>query len=65
MNIFKEIKDRSIIQVSIAYIAIAWLLAQVAAIVFPTFEAPEWVMKVFVFVLVIGTNSKHVEFKRY
>lgn len=54
MNLFKEIKDRSIIQVSIAYIAIAWLLAQVAAVVLPTFEAPEWLLKALIFFLVIG-----------
>lgn len=51
---FKELQRRSIYQVAIAYIVIAWLLAQVAAIIFPTFEAPEWVMKVFIFLLFIG-----------
>ena len=32
----------------------SWLLVQAASILFPTFEAPAWVMKVFVTVLVLG-----------
>lgn len=54
MGVLKEIKERSIIQVTIAYIAIAWILVQVADVVLPTFGAPEWVMKVLVFLLIIG-----------
>jgi hypothetical protein len=30
------------------YAIVAWLLTQAASILFPTFEAPPWVMKVFV-----------------
>jgi TolB-like protein len=33
---------------------VAWLLLQAASILFPTFEAPPWVMKVFVAVIVLG-----------
>ena len=32
----------------------AWLLLQAASILFPTFEAPVWVMKVFVSVIILG-----------
>ncbi|MEE8059625.1 MAG: NB-ARC domain-containing protein [Pseudomonadales bacterium] len=54
MNIFKEIKDRSIFKVSFAYILLAWLLIQIAGIVLPAFESPEWVMKVILLVLALG-----------
>jgi hypothetical protein len=33
---------------------IAWLLIQAASILFPTFEAPGWVMKVFVAIIAAG-----------
>ena len=38
----------------VAYAVIAWLLLQAASILFPTFEAPPWVMKVFVTVIAAG-----------
>ena len=54
MVFLKEIRDRGILKVSIAYIAIAWLLVQVADVALPTFEAPDWVLKVWIFLLIIG-----------
>ncbi len=39
---------------AIAYAVIAWVLVQAGSILFPTFEAPGWVMKVFVTVIAIG-----------
>jgi hypothetical protein len=32
---------------------VAWLLIQAASILFPTFEAPPWVMKVFVTAVIL------------
>lgn len=37
-----------------AYIVASWLLLQIAATVFPLFDAPAWVLKVFTTVLVLG-----------
>ena len=51
---FTELKRRNVYKVAVAYAVIAWLLVQAAAIPFPTFEAPAWVMKVFVVVLGAG-----------
>src|SRR5437764_13194179 len=53
-NFFAELKRRNVYKVAVAYIIVAWLLIQAASILFPTFEAPAWVMKVFVAVLVLG-----------
>src|SRR4051812_24076375 len=53
-NFFAELKRRNVYKVAVAYIVIAWLLIQAASILFPTFEAPSWVMKVFVAFLVLG-----------
>src|SRR5437870_7550631 len=51
---FAELKRRNVYKVAIAYAIVAWLLIQGASILFPTFEAPAWVMKVFVAIIVLG-----------
>ena len=33
---------------------VSWLLIQAASILFPTFDAPPWVMKVLVAIIIIG-----------
>src|SRR5213594_349468 len=53
-NFFAELKRRNVYKVAVAYAVVAWLLIQAASILFPTFEAPAWVMKVFVAVIVVG-----------
>ena len=54
MNFFSELKRRNVSKVAVAYAVIAWLLIQAGSILFPTFEAPGWVMKVFVAVVAAG-----------
>ena len=53
-NFFAELKRRNVYKVAIAYAVIAWLLIQAGSILFPTFEAPGWVMKVFVTIVAAG-----------
>jgi TolB-like protein/tetratricopeptide (TPR) repeat protein len=53
-NFFGELKRRNVYKVAIAYAVIAWLLIQAGSILFPTFEAPGWVMKAFVTVIAAG-----------
>jgi TolB-like protein/Flp pilus assembly protein TadD len=53
-NFFAELKRRNVYKVAVAYAVVAWLLIQAASILFPTFEAPTWVMKVFVAVVLLG-----------
>jgi TolB-like protein/Tfp pilus assembly protein PilF len=53
-SFFAELKRRNVYKVAVAYGVVAWLLIQAASILFPTFEAPAWVMKVFVAVIVLG-----------
>jgi TolB-like protein/Flp pilus assembly protein TadD len=53
-NFFGELKRRNVYKVAIAYAVIAWLLIQAGSILFPTFEAPGWVMKVFVTIIAAG-----------
>ncbi len=51
---FAELKRRNVYKVAITYAVVGWLLIQAASILLPTFEAPTWVMKVFVVFLVFG-----------
>jgi TolB-like protein/Tfp pilus assembly protein PilF len=53
-NFFAELKRRNVYKVAIAYAVVAWLLIQAASILFPTFEAPVWVIKVFVTIVFLG-----------
>jgi serine/threonine-protein kinase len=53
-NFFSELKRRNVYKVAIAYGVVAWLLLQAASILFPTFEAPPWTMKIFVAVTAFG-----------
>jgi len=49
-----ELKRRKVYRVAVAYAIVAWLLIQAASILFPTFEAPLWVMKIFVTAVILG-----------
>src|SRR5947207_6806054 len=51
---FTELKRRKVYRVAVAYAIVAWLLIQASSILFPTFEAPSWVMKVFVTAVILG-----------
>jgi len=53
-SFFAELKRRNVYKVAIAYAVVSWLLIQAASILLPTFEAPPWVMKVLVLVIVLG-----------
>jgi TolB-like protein/lipoprotein NlpI len=53
-DFFSELKRRNVYKVAITYAVVAWLLIQAASILLPTFEAPPWVMKVFVVLLTLG-----------
>jgi TolB-like protein/Flp pilus assembly protein TadD len=52
-NFFSELKRRNVYKVAVAYAVVAWLLIQAASILFPTFDAPSWAMKVLVGLLVL------------
>ena len=53
-SFFSELKRRNVYKVAVAYAVVSWLLIQAASILFPTFEAPPWAMKVFVAVIALG-----------
>ena len=53
-GLFEELKRRNVFRVAIAYVAITWLIVQVADVVFESFGTPDWVMKTLMFLMAIG-----------
>jgi hypothetical protein len=53
-GLFQELKRRNVFRVAIAYLAVAWLILQVADIVFENIGAPAWVMQAVMFTIAIG-----------
>ncbi len=49
-----ELKRRNVFKPAIAYLLVAWLIVQVADIVLSTFDAPPYIMKTLMFILIIG-----------
>jgi len=54
MNFLRELKRRNVFRVGVAYLIVAWLIAQVADLGLNSFDAPAWVIKTVLFLLVIG-----------
>jgi TolB-like protein len=54
LSLFSELKRRNVFKVGPAYVVIAFVLAQVADLVLPTFNAPSWVNQTIFFVLALG-----------
>ena len=41
MSLYSELKRRNVFRVAIAYLAVAWLLIEVAGTLFPAFGIPD------------------------
>ncbi|MCH8943695.1 MAG: hypothetical protein IH910_02780 [Proteobacteria bacterium] len=53
-QLFQELKRRNVFRVAIAYLAVAWVIMQLADIVFDNVAAPDWLMPVILFFIVVG-----------
>ncbi|NND52224.1 MAG: hypothetical protein HKN54_07450 [Flavobacteriaceae bacterium] len=51
---FKELKRRNVIRETIAYIIVAWVVLQAGSILFPIFDAADWILKTLTIVLIAG-----------
>ena len=54
MKFFDELKRRNVIKATIAYVTVAWVLLQLVSTVLPNFGAPDWILKTFTFLLIMG-----------
>jgi TolB-like protein len=53
-NFFSELKRRKVFKVGAAYLIVAWLAVQAASIGFPAFDAPPWVLRIFILIALLG-----------
>ena len=54
MSLFSELKRRNVFRVAIAYLALAWLLTEVAGTLFPVFGVPDWGVRFLVIMFALG-----------
>src|SRR4030095_1377973 len=53
-NFFAELKRRKVFKIGAAYLVVAWLTVQAASIGFPAFDAPPWVLRIFILIAVLS-----------
>ena len=53
-ELFSELKRRHVLKSIIAYLAVSWVLIQIASIVLPAFNAPDYSLKVLIIILSFG-----------
>ena len=49
-----ELNRRNVIKSTIAYLAVAWVIIQIASIILPTFNAPDYTLKILIYLLSVG-----------
>jgi TolB-like protein/Tfp pilus assembly protein PilF len=54
VSLYKELKRRNVFRVSVAYVAISWVLLQAVDVILNNIEAPVWIFQTILLVLVIG-----------
>ena len=54
MSLIRELQRRNVFKVGIAYLIVAWLIAQISELALDSFASPDWVIKTILFLLVIG-----------
>ncbi len=53
-KIISELKRRHVFKATLAYLAVAWVIVQIASIVLPAFDTPDYVLKALIYVLSFG-----------
>ena len=51
---WSELKRRNVVRVGIAYCAAGWVAIQIAAVLFPLYDAPPWILKVVTTLVLLG-----------
>jgi TolB-like protein len=54
LSLFNELKRRNVFKVGVAYVVVAWLVAQVLQLVFESFGTPGWAIKTVLVLLATG-----------
>ncbi|MCZ6560886.1 MAG: tetratricopeptide repeat protein [Gammaproteobacteria bacterium] len=53
-QLIKELRRRKVFRVAAVYAGVSWLLVEIASVVLPTFNSPEWILQVFTFFVILG-----------
>src|SRR5438093_8764155 len=53
-SLFSELKRRHVDKVALVYAVVSWLLIELAWILLPTLDAPEWMLPAFVVLIALG-----------
>ncbi len=53
-SLFTELRRRNVFKVGAAYAIVAWLLVQVADVVLPALQAPEWTISFITVLFILG-----------
>ena len=53
-KLISELSRRNVFKAIIAYLAVAWVIVQIASIVLPVFEAPKYSLKIIIYLLSAG-----------
>ena len=53
-KLLSELKRRHVFKSTIAYLAIAWVIIEIASIVLPTFNSPDYAVKIIIYLFSIG-----------
>jgi TolB-like protein len=54
MSLYHELKRRNVFRVAIAYLAVSWVLTEVASTLFPAFGIPDWGFRFVVIMFALG-----------
>jgi serine/threonine-protein kinase len=54
MSMIEELQRRRVFKVGAAYVVGAWLVIQAVSIAFPAFDAPPWLLRVFILASLLG-----------
>ena len=59
-NFLHELRRRHVIRAAIAYVVAAWLAMQIADVLLPVFDAPDWIMQIVLAALLLDEARKAV-----
>lgn len=54
MSLLTELKRRNVFKIGAAYLVVGWVVVEVASVALPAFEAPDWVLRVFILLVMLG-----------
>jgi adenylate cyclase len=54
IRFYRELKRRKVIRVAVAYAVVAWIVVEIASVMFPELLLPDWSVRLVIALLVIG-----------